>query len=209
VVNVEDLRRQLAEKDLEIERLRLRLRDEVSALYELIQLTTLLNSTLNLNELLQQIMAAALNLLKAEVVAGLLVDEETGELRLEGAVGDPANAIVRERALPGRGVVEWVRREGRPVLLDAAAEDDRFAGAAAELAGAGVRNVLSVPLLVKDRAIGVAAVINKRDALSFDDRDLELAEALASQASVAIDNARLYARLADAVVTARMAYRPD
>jgi len=48
-------------------------------------------------------------------------------------------------------------------------------------------------------------VINKRDG-SFDDRDQKVATALASQAAVAIENSRLYARLADAVVTTRMSY---
>jgi GAF domain-containing protein len=49
-------------------------------------------------------------------------------------------------------------------------------------------------------------VINKREG-SFDDGDLKLATALANHAAIAIDNAQLYARLADAVVTSRMSYR--
>jgi GAF domain-containing protein len=57
----------------------------------------------------------------------------------------------------------------------------------------------------RDRTIGVIEVINKRDG-SFDERDQRVTTALAAQAAVAIDNARLYARLADAVVTTRMSY---
>jgi len=49
-------------------------------------------------------------------------------------------------------------------------------------------------------------VINKRDG-DFTDADESLAGALANQAAIAIDNARLYARLADAVVASRMSYR--
>jgi GAF domain-containing protein len=51
----------------------------------------------------------------------------------------------------------------------------------------------------------VIEVINKRDG-SFDERDQKVTTALAAQAAVAIDNARLYARLADAVVTARTSF---
>ena len=49
-------------------------------------------------------------------------------------------------------------------------------------------------------------MINKREG-GFDESDVELATALANQAAIAIDNTRLYARLADAVVTSRMSYR--
>ena len=65
--------------------------------------------------------------------------------------------------------------------------------------------MLAVPMTSRDRTIGVIEVINKREG-SFDERDQRLATALAAQAAVAIDNARLYARLADAVVTTRMSY---
>ena len=63
-----------------------------------------------------------------------------------------------------------------------------------------------MPLRVRDETIGVVEVINKRDG-SFSEMDAELAQALANQAAIAIDNARLYAKLADAVVTSRMSYR--
>jgi GAF domain-containing protein len=62
-------------------------------------------------------------------------------------------------------------------------------------------------MLVKDRAIGVVEVINRRHNARFTERDAELATAFASLAAIAIDNAQLYAQLADAVVTARMSYR--
>jgi GAF domain-containing protein len=68
------------------------------------------------------------------------------------------------------------------------------------------RNMVAVPLTVRDQTIGVVEVINKREG-AFTDKDLELAGALANQAAIAIDNARLYARLADAVVASRMSYR--
>jgi GAF domain-containing protein len=57
-----------------------------------------------------------------------------------------------------------------------------------------------------DRTIGVLEVINKRGG-GFDESDLKLATALANHAAIAVENARLYARLADAVVTSRMSYR--
>jgi GAF domain-containing protein len=60
---------------------------------------------------------------------------------------------------------------------------------------------------LKTEVIGVMEAINKQNATAFSPADVELAEALASLASVAIDNARMYAKLADAVVMARLSYR--
>ena len=206
--DVQELQRQLAEKDRELAELRQRLQDEVKTLYELIQVTVMLNSTLNLRELLGQIMTAAADLLKAEAVAGLLVDEETGELKFEGAIGDPTNEVVRQHALPGRRIADWVRQNPRPLVIGDPAADERFADQADELARFKVRNLLVLPLMVKDRLVGVAEVVNKLDGAGFTEQDVELAEALASQASVTIDNARLYARLADAVAPAGKPARP-
>ena len=57
----------------------------------------------------------------------------------------------------------------------------------------------------RDRTIGVIEVINKREGIVRRARP-EAGDGARSQAAVAIDNARLYARLADAVVTTRMSY---
>ncbi len=202
---VEELQQQIADKDREIADLRQRLQDEVGTLYDLIQVTVMLTSTLNLRELLQQIMTAAADLLKAETVVGLLVDEETGELKYEGVIGQGAKVLHERHAAPGRGVAETVLQNPRPLVIEDPASDERYAD---QSDGFVVRNVLVVPLRVKDRVIGVAEIINKRNGQGFSEQDVELAEALASQASVAIDNARLYSRLSDAVVAARLPYRP-
>jgi GAF domain-containing protein len=67
--------------------------------------------------------------------------------------------------------------------------------------------MLAVPLQLRDRTIGVIEVINKQGGAKFTDRDQEIAAALAAQAAVAIENSRLYKRLADAVVESRMSYK--
>jgi GAF domain-containing protein len=207
MATVPELQQQLAEKDAEITRLRQQLQDEVKGLQELNQVMVLLTSTLNLRDLLQQIMSAAAKLLKAEAVVGLLADEETGELKFEGAVGDPENETVKQQTLHGRHLAEWVAQHPQRLVIDERTGDGRFPDLADELARFKIRNVLVIPLRLKDRLIGVAEIINKRDDASFSEQDIQVAEALASQASVAIDNARLYARLADAVVAARQPLR--
>ena len=205
--DVEELQRQIAEKDREIEDLRGQLQEEVGTLNQLIAVTTVLNSTLNLNDLLELIMTSAADLLHAETSSLMLVDEETNELIFEVATGEPGQEVVKHRVPPGQGIAGSVVESGEPIVVDNPSEDPRFYGQIDRAIGFETRNILAVPLRVKDRVIGVVEVINKLDAPGFSQKDLELAMALTNQASVAIDNTRMYARLADAVVTSRLSYR--
>jgi sigma-B regulation protein RsbU (phosphoserine phosphatase) len=202
-----ELKQQLAARDAEIAELQRRLQDEVGTLNQLIQVTTSLNSTLNLNELLNLIMTSAAELLNAETSSLMLVDEDTNELIFEVATGEPGQEVAKYRVPPGQGIAGWVVENAEPAIIDSPSQDPRFYGRLDKSIGFETRNMLAVPLMVKDRIIGVVEVINKRDAPGFSQKDLELATALTNQASVAIDNTRMYARLADAVVTSRLSYR--
>lgn len=191
----------------ENEELRRRLEDEVGTLNRLIQVTTVLNSTLNLQDLLQLIMDSATDLLNAETSSLMLVDEETGELTFDVATGEPGREVVKYRVPPGQGIAGWVVQNAQPLQSDEPRNDPRFYDRIDKSINFETRNILAVPLQVKDRVIGVVEVINKKGAATFSQKDLELATALTNQASVAIDNTRMYARLADAVVTSRLSYR--
>ena len=197
----------VADLQQQVEELQRQLQEEVGTLNQLIQVTTQLNSTLNLNELLQLIMTSAAELLHAETSSLMLVDEETHELTFEVATGEPGEEVVKYRVPPGQGIAGWVVENAKPLVIDTPSEDSRFYGTIDKSIGFETRNILAVPLIVKDRVIGVVEVINKKDTPGFSQKDLELAVALTNQASVAIDNTRMYARLADAVVTSRLSYR--
>ena len=180
--------------------------DEVGALKRIIEITGLLNSTLNVDELLQLIMSSAAELLDAETSSLLLVDEETGDLVVNVATGEPGERIAQQRVPAGHGIAGWVLEHDEATVVDDPRKDARFFAGMDQASGFETRNLLALPLRVRDRTIGVVEVINKREG-KFSDSDTELAGALANQAAIAIDNARLYARLADAVVTSRMSYR--
>ena len=180
--------------------------DEVSALKRIIEITGLLNSTLDLDELLQQIMTSAAELLDAETSSLLLVDQETGDLEITTATGKSGEQITRRKVPAHQGIAGWVVDNGEAAVVDSPKDDPRFYAAMDQAIQFETRNMVAVPLTVRDQTIGVVEVINKRDG-AFSDTDKELAQALANQAAIAIDNARLYARLADAVVASRMSYR--
>ena len=112
-----------------------------------------------------------------------------------------------EAVVEGHQELDQVVQHAEPVIIDNPGEDERFYDRLDRATNFETRNMLAVPLMVKDRVIGVVEIINKQNASGFGQKDLELAVALTNQASVAIDNTRMYARLADAVVTSRLSYR--
>ena len=173
----------------------------------LVQVATKLSSTLNLDELLQLIMTSAAELLGAETSSLLLLDEQTGELVFEVVAGGPAQDLAGTRVPSGQGIAGWALERREPVVVEDPANDTRFYRDVGRSTGFETRNLVAVPLLVKDKAVGVIEVINKHGGGGFTPLDIDIAQALASFAAVAIDNASLYARLADAVVTARLSYR--
>ena len=207
MADVADLERQVAEKDAEIAELQRQLQDQANVMRRLVEVTTRLNSTLNLDELLQLIMASTADLLQAETTSLMLVDEETGELTFDVVTGDTAHDVVKQRVPPGRGIAGWVVEHAQPAIIDNPATDERFYRDIDKSTGFETRNILAVPLAVKDHLIGVIEVINKLGTGGFNQKDVELATGLASQAAIAIDNAVMYARLADAVVESRQSYR--
>jgi GAF domain-containing protein len=180
--------------------------EEVAALRRLIEITGLLNSTLDLDELLQQIMGAAAELLDAETSSLFLVDEESGDLTISTATGESGEQVTRRQVPAHKGVAGWVVDHGEATIVDSPKDDPRFYEVMDQAIKFETRNMVAVPLKVRDETIGVVEVINKNKG-SFSDTDRALAQGLANQAAIAIDNARLYAKLADAVVTSRMSYR--
>lgn len=173
----------------------------------LVEASVRLNSLLNLPDLLKATMSSAAELLNAETSSLLLLDEETNELVFEAAAGGPGEGVREMRVPAGQGIAGEVLQSGRTLVVDDAANDSRVYKGIDQATGFTTRSILAVPLSLRDRNIGVVEILNKKGTARFDERDQDLARALAAQAAVAIENARLYKKLADAVVESRMSYR--
>jgi GAF domain-containing protein len=181
-------------------------RDEAAALRRIIEITGLLNSTLDLDELLERIIASAAELLDADTRSLFLVDEASGDLDITTATGESGERITRRRVPAHQGIAGWVVDHDEAAVVESPRDDPRFYPVMDQAIRFETRNMIAVPLRVRGATIGAVEVINKRNG-AFDDLDADLAQALANQAAIAIDNARLYAKLADAVVVSRMSYR--
>lgn len=173
----------------------------------LVNASVSLNSLLSLPELLAAIMRTATDLMNAETSSLMLLDETSNELTFEVATGDPAAEVAQMRVPADQGVAGWVMKNKKPALVNDVQKDERFYAQIDRASGYKTKSMLAVPLDIRGRIIGVVEMINKRDGSGFTERDQEIASAFAAQAAVAIENARLYLKLADALVESRRSYR--
>ena len=167
-------------------------RDMLSHYEYLIEISQQLNSTLDLGELLRKITAAAESLTDTEASSILLHDPQTDALRFE--VTSNLNPNQTESILvPIEGsIAGWIFQHGEPRVIQDVSTEPSYFGGVADKVDLKTRNLLGVPMRAHDKVIGVLEAVNKRSGMSFDDQDIKTLTTLASQAAIAIENARLF-----------------
>jgi signal transduction histidine kinase/CheY-like chemotaxis protein len=145
----------------------------------------------DLEPILNRIVEAAVYLTKAEEGSLMLIDDVSGDLYLRAAcnIGDKRARSFRVKV--NDSLAGQVVRTGRPVMIGGANQDDSFK----VMTGYFVKALLNVPLKVGDQVIGVLAINNKSEVKGFSQGHLHSLTALANYASIAIENARLYAKI--------------
>jgi sigma-B regulation protein RsbU (phosphoserine phosphatase) len=162
-----------------------RQREYAATLETLAEIGREVSSILDLDDLLTRLAQLTKRIVGYRTFGILLLDPVTLTLEMKLAVkyGEVEN-------LPpvrlGEGIVGYAALHKEPVLSPDVREDSRYIEAVAD-----VRSELAIPLLVKDRCIGVFD-LESPELGAFDNDDMEVLTLLASQAAVAIENARLY-----------------
>lgn len=100
--------------------------------------------------------------------------------------------IMRDRVNLGEGIIGYVAQSGVTQLITDPQNDPRVPHSS----DVSIASLMVAPLKIKDKVLGVMALVNKRDGLSFDERDKSLLESLSDQAAVTVDIVKLYDRLA-------------
>jgi signal transduction histidine kinase len=159
-------------------------------LKRLVELSVTLNSTLDLDDLLQLITATAAELLDCEAASILLFDEKKGRLYFAAATGsDPAR--LAEVPVPiDNSLAGTIFSTNRHIILNNPGHDPRHYSLVSDHIEFEVKNLLGVPMPIKERTVGVLEAVNKRHGI-FDQRDATLLSVTAAHAAIAIDNARL------------------
>lgn len=174
---------------------------ELRQLRALAETTALINSSLDTDTVLNQVMDTVINLTGAERGYIVLKDRATGELdqfrvargldreQLSGYSDDPDSK--KNELIVSKTIVNEVARTGEPVLTDNASQDDRYSGQQSIVSFA-LRSILAVPLRVRGEVIGVVYCDNRIISGLFQASDRDILTAFADQAAVALENARLF-----------------
>lgn len=155
----------------------------------------LLTSTLDFNEVLHILMSQIQRIMRVEAVSLLLVEKETKDLIFEVALGIASLTMERRKLAAGKGIVGWVAKTGKPVLIPDVTVDPRFDKSFDESTGFVSKSMISVPLKIRNEVIGVIQVLNHEDGRPFNEDNLYLLSSIAMYASIAIDHANLYQEL--------------
>ncbi len=147
-------------------------------------------SELDVDGLLEVIMSSAVEILNTEAGSLLLVPEDNeNELEFKVVVGGSGDELIGSRLEKGQGVVGQVAQTALPVIENDVAHSKQHKDVDKDFS---TQSLLAVPLIAKERVIGVLEVINKVDKTLFVQDDVDLLSTFAGQAGVAIENARLF-----------------
>ena len=164
----------------------------VVGLYEVVKI---INSTLDLQEVLGRVLDVAIRRLRAERGMILLLDAITGALRTR-VVRNIHEGESHSRRSP-QSIVKEVMQSGQSVISADARADERFTESESVISE-NILSILCVPLIIKDRISGAIYVDHRQARHLFSQKDRTFLEAFADQAAIAIENARLYEELEQA-----------
>ena len=154
----------------------------------LLEVADVVNTTLDLDTTLRRVAELVRKVIDYEIFAILLLNEKTQDLRFRFQVGYPKEVADRMRIKVGDGVTGLAAQRREAILVGDVSEDTRYISAISE-----VRSELALPLIVKNRVIGVIDIESVQPN-HFTEEHKHLLTLIASRMAVGIENARLYTR---------------
>jgi GAF domain-containing protein len=171
------------------------MQDEVSRQYRYLknfqEISTLIHSILSINEVLELIVRKVTHILNAKGCTVRLLDPRSQELYLAQSYGLSKEFLIKGPVDAQKSIAENLA--GRVVVVEDTYTDQRLQYRQ-ETIHEGIRKVLSIPLTVRGKVIGVMRVFTG-ERLPFSDDEIQFAVSVAQQCALAIDNARAYQRM--------------
>jgi signal transduction histidine kinase len=178
-------------------------RQEQNRLVALYRVSQILSGSLDVDEVLRQVMEAVINLTGAERGFIMLLNPDTGEWQWREVRNFDQNQLTPNEMEISRTVIQTVLRMQKGLVTTDAQTDPRFSRQDS-ITMFALRSILCTPLWLRGNVMGVIYVDNRALKARFTKDDLQLLDAFAGQAAVAIENARLYTRT-DRALTQRVA----
>jgi PAS domain S-box-containing protein len=168
---------------------------QISALLN--EASRVINSSLDIDEIMQSMLVQMNELLNAEAISIALVDKQTNSLVYRVAEGAGSDKIVGLTLPSNRGLSGWVMEHGKPAIVSDTSRDQRFHTLGDRRTGHHTRAMICAPMQFKGEVLGTIQAINPVEG-TFTRQDLQLLINLANIASTAIANAQQYARTLEA-----------
>ena len=157
----------------------------------LIEISRDLASTLDLDILLDDIVRASADITHAEAASILLYDDTARQLYFQVATNID-DATMRGLVVPlEKSIAGWIVLNRKSLRIDDAEKDERIFSEVDQTIGYSTKSLLGIPLVTKNKVVGVLEVVNKKRG-KFTDADESMLSVLGAQAAVAIENARLF-----------------
>ncbi len=168
-----------------------------SEIEHLYRVEKFLESMSDFNQLIEAIIRESAAALNAESSSLALYDEKEDQLHFFVARGetqerDFEHKLKSIRLKMGSGVAGWCAEKKAPVIIKNAYDDPLFDPSIDKKTGFVTRSILAVPMVHREKLIGVVEAVNKKDLDGFTEHDLKVLSVLAAQAALVIENARLY-----------------
>ena len=122
---------------------------------EIIKISTIINSTFDINEVLKRIMDSANKVVKGEASSLLLINETDNTLYFHVALGDKGEEVKKYTLKIGEGIAGWVAKYSKPLLVPDVQNDKRFYKDISKRINFKTKSILCVPLKIREKTIGV------------------------------------------------------
>ncbi len=137
--------------------------------------------------LLRSIVEVARAIFGAQRSSIFLLDEESDELVFEAVAGEEEQGLIGTRIPSSTGIAGWTLVTRQPLVIEDLTQDPRHAREIAEKTGYVPKGIMSVPLLVEERALGVLQVLDRPHRPGFTLHEMDLLGMFANQAAIALD----------------------
>ncbi|MFQ5490014.1 MAG: sigma 54-interacting transcriptional regulator [Phycisphaerae bacterium] len=166
-----------------------------ASLAALTEATAAINSSLDMDEVLNAIATSSANVMRAEASSVLLLDSARHKLVFVAAVGDRGTALIGEEFDAELGIAGFVARTATPTMVGDAHTDERFFRGIDDMSSFQTRGLIAAPMMHESEIVGVVEVLNRSDGQRFTQADLDLLQVFANLAAAAAQNAKAHQHL--------------
>ena len=165
-----------------------------ASLHDILEASAIINSKLELNHVLEQVILHATNLTNS-VAASIILCDSDEDLVIRYATGPASDVISNIRFPVAKGIAGHCIGTGKIVVVFDAKKNPHHFAEIDKVSGFKTESVLCVPLCVKGKTIGCVELLNKRDGTLFNEDDIAVATIMSNFAAVSVSNARSYDNL--------------